>query len=183
MPSNHLILCCPLLILPSIFPIIRVFSNESALHIKQFTGGKIVSPGYILVKLPATINRSPWRLMGFPVGTRGKEHACQFRRCNRWGFDPWVREIPRERKWRLSPVWTEEPGSLGHKDPLGKEMATHYRILACRILWTEQPSRLRSTGLPRVRHYWSNLAYKHGDWHWVVLLGNEKVLRELNKWW
>ena len=32
MPSNHLILCCPLL--PSIFPSIRVFSNESALHIK-----------------------------------------------------------------------------------------------------------------------------------------------------
>ena len=30
MPSNHLILCCPLLLLPSIFPIIRVFSNESA---------------------------------------------------------------------------------------------------------------------------------------------------------
>ena len=33
MPSNHLILCCPLLLLPSIFPSIRVFSNESALHI------------------------------------------------------------------------------------------------------------------------------------------------------
>ena len=34
MPSNHLILCYPLLLLPSIFPSIRVFSNESALHIK-----------------------------------------------------------------------------------------------------------------------------------------------------
>ena len=34
MPSNHLILCCPLLLLPSIFPSIRVFANESALHIK-----------------------------------------------------------------------------------------------------------------------------------------------------
>ena len=33
-PSNHLILCCPLLLLPSIFPSIRVFSNESALHIR-----------------------------------------------------------------------------------------------------------------------------------------------------
>ena len=31
MPSNHLILCCPLLLLPSIFPNIRVFSNESVL--------------------------------------------------------------------------------------------------------------------------------------------------------
>ena len=34
MPSNHLILCCPLLLSPSIFPSIRVFSNESALHIR-----------------------------------------------------------------------------------------------------------------------------------------------------
>ena len=34
MPSNHIILCCPLLLLPSIFRSIRVFSNESALHIR-----------------------------------------------------------------------------------------------------------------------------------------------------
>ena len=34
MPSNHLILCHPLLLLPSIFPSIRVFSNELALHIR-----------------------------------------------------------------------------------------------------------------------------------------------------
>ena len=34
MPSNHLILCRPLLLLPSIFPSIRIFSNESALHIR-----------------------------------------------------------------------------------------------------------------------------------------------------
>ena len=34
MPSNHLTLCRPLLLLPSIFPRIRVFSNESALHIR-----------------------------------------------------------------------------------------------------------------------------------------------------
>ena len=33
MPSNHLILCCPLLFLPSVFPSIRVFSNESVLRI------------------------------------------------------------------------------------------------------------------------------------------------------
>ena len=34
MPSNHLILCCPLLFLLSVFPSIRVFSNESVLHIR-----------------------------------------------------------------------------------------------------------------------------------------------------
>ena len=35
MPSNHLILCRPLLLPPSIFPSIRVFSNESALHVRR----------------------------------------------------------------------------------------------------------------------------------------------------
>ena len=34
MPSNHLILCHPILLPPSVFPSIRVFSNESVLHIK-----------------------------------------------------------------------------------------------------------------------------------------------------
>ena len=34
MPSNHLTLCCPLLLLPSILPRIRVFSSESSLHIR-----------------------------------------------------------------------------------------------------------------------------------------------------
>ena len=34
MPSNHLILCCPLLLQPSVFPSVKVFSNELALHIR-----------------------------------------------------------------------------------------------------------------------------------------------------
>ena len=47
MPSNHLILCCSLLLLPSIFPSIRVFSIESVLHIrwpKYWSFSFIISP-------------------------------------------------------------------------------------------------------------------------------------------
>ena len=47
MPSNHLILCHPLLLLPSILPSIRVFSNESAIHIrwpKYWSFSYIISP-------------------------------------------------------------------------------------------------------------------------------------------
>ena len=47
MPSNHLLLCRPLLLLPSIFPSIRVFSNELALHIrwpKYWSFSFIISP-------------------------------------------------------------------------------------------------------------------------------------------
>ena len=42
MPSNHLILCRPLLLLPSIFPSIRVFSNDSALQLGGQSIGAIV---------------------------------------------------------------------------------------------------------------------------------------------
>ena len=42
--------------------------------------------------------------------------------------------------------------SLGWKDPLEKEMATHPNILAWRILWTEETSGLQSTGSQRVGH-------------------------------
>ena len=49
MPPNHLILCCPLLLLPSIFPSIRVFSSETALHIrwpKYWSFSFSTSPSY-----------------------------------------------------------------------------------------------------------------------------------------
>ena len=47
MPSNILILCCPLLLLPSVFPSIRIFSSESVLHIrwpKSWTFSFSISP-------------------------------------------------------------------------------------------------------------------------------------------
>ena len=42
--------------------------------------------------------------------------------------------------------------SLGWEDPLKKEMATHFSILAWRIPWTEEPGGLQSVGSQRVRH-------------------------------
>ena len=42
--------------------------------------------------------------------------------------------------------------SLGQKDPLEKEMATHSSILAREIPWTEEPGGLQSMGSQRVRH-------------------------------
>ena len=51
MPSNHLILCCPLLLLPSIFPSIRVFFSESVLHI----GGQSIGASVSASVLPMNI--------------------------------------------------------------------------------------------------------------------------------
>ena len=45
---------------------------------------------------------------------------------------------------RLSTVWEAQVQSLGRKDPLEKEMATHSSILAWRIPWTEKPGGLQS---------------------------------------
>ena len=42
--------------------------------------------------------------------------------------------------------------SLGQKDPLEKDMATHFSILVWEIPWTEEPSGLQSTGSHRVGH-------------------------------
>ena len=42
--------------------------------------------------------------------------------------------------------------SLGREDPLEKEMATHSSTLAWKIPWAEEPGRLQSVGLQRVRH-------------------------------
>ena len=46
----------------------------------------------------------------------------------------------------------KDMGSLGWEDPLELEMATHSNILAWKIPWTEEPSRLQSLGSQRVGH-------------------------------
>ena len=43
--------------------------------------------------------------LGFPGGASGKEPACQYRRCKRRGFDPWVGKIPWKRTWQPTPVF------------------------------------------------------------------------------
>ena len=45
--------------------------------------------------------------------------------------------------------------SLGQEDPLEKEMATHSGTLAWKIPWTEEPGRLQSMALQKVRHNWA----------------------------
>ena len=52
----------------------------------------------------------------------------------------------------LPAVWETWVWSLGREDPLEKEMATHSRILAWRIPWTEELGGLQCMGSQRVRH-------------------------------
>ena len=59
-------------------------------------------------------------------------------------MDQKVKRVPTMRETRVR--------SLGWEDPLEKEMATHSRILAWNIPWTEEPGWLLSMGLQRVGH-------------------------------
>ena len=84
-----------------------------------------------------------------PRWFNGKESACQCRRLRR--------------HW-----------SLGQEGPLKKEMATHSSVLARKIPWTEEPGRLQSVGLQRVRHDWAythNL-YNHISYSSLLLSSN-----------
>ena len=56
----------------------------------------------------------------------------------------WVKNLPAVQETRDQ--------SLGWKDPLEKEMATHSSILAWKISWTEEPGGLQSMGSQKVRH-------------------------------
>ena len=65
--------------------------------------------------------------------------------------DTWASLVAQRLKC-LSAIWETRVRSLGWEDPLEKEMATHSRILAWRIPWTEKPGGLQSMGSQRVRH-------------------------------
>ena len=58
---------------------------------------------------------------GFPGGTVGKEHACQFRRPKRCGFHLWVGKIPWRRVWQSTPVFLpgESPSTNETGSPQG----------------------------------------------------------------
>ena len=72
-----------------------------------------------------------------------------------------LKRLPSMRETR---VW-----SLGREDPLEKERATYSSILAWRIPWTEEPGRLQSTGLQRVRHDWATSLSLPPLWFLVLL--------------
>ena len=79
MPSNHLLLCCPLLLLPSLFPSIRLFSNESVLHIRW--------PKYWNCSFSLSPSNEYSRLISFRISLQSRDSqesspASQVKRIN-----------------------------------------------------------------------------------------------------
>ena len=92
MPSNHLILCCPLLLLPSIFPSIRVISSESVLLIrwpKYWSFSFNVSPpneysGLISLRTDwfDLLDLLDWTLLESPLDSQESSSTPQFKSIN-----------------------------------------------------------------------------------------------------
>ena len=81
-PSNHLILCHPLLLPPSIFPSIRVFSNESVLHIRwpeYWSFSFSISPSNEQASLIAQLVKNPPAIQETPVRFLGQEDLLEKR--------------------------------------------------------------------------------------------------------
>ena len=157
MPSNHLILCRSVLLLPSIFPSIRVFSNESSLHIRW--------PKYWSFSFTISLSNEYSGLISFRVDwldllvAQGslksllQHHSSKALIVQHSSFFTLAWKIP----------WMEEPGGLqsmgslrvGHDSDftftfhfhaLEKEMTTHSSVLAWRIPGMGEPVGCRLWG-------------------------------------
>ena len=90
-----------------------------------------------------TVSLCPASFWGFPGGTSGKETTCQWKRCKRGRFDPWVGKISWRRAWQPTPVFL------------------------CGVsLWIGEPGRLWLIEFQAIRHDWSDLA--HALLHFVL---------------
>ena len=159
MPSNCLILCCLLLLLPLIFLGIRVFSNESILRIRW--------PKYWSFSFSISTSNEYSGLISFRIdwldvlavqGTLKSSPIPQFKSISSlvlsflYGptltfiHDYWKNHsfaaLLAQRLKHLPGMQETRVRSLGWEHPLEKEMATHSSTLAWRIPWREEPDRL-----------------------------------------
>ena len=85
-PSNHLILCCPLFFLPSVFPSMKVFTNESALHIRQ--------PKYWSFSFSISLSNEYSRLISFRID-----------QCNLLAVQGRLKSLLQHHNLRVSVLW------------------------------------------------------------------------------
>ena len=165
MPSNHLILYHPLLLLPSIFPSIRIFSNEVVLHGRwpkywsfsfsispsnEYSGlvsfrmgwlDLLQSKGLSRVSTPQFKSINSQALNGTPL-----QHSCLENPMDRGAW--WAAVSGVAQSWTRLSDFT----FTFYFHALEKEMATHSSVLAWRIPGMGEPGGLPSLGSHRVGH-------------------------------
>ena len=167
-PTNHLILCNPLLLPPSIFPSIRVLSNKSILHIrwpKYWSFRFSISPSN---EYSGLISCSiDWLDLFAVQGTLKnllQHHSSKA--AILWCSAFFVVQLPHpytNTGKTMALTWWTFVGKVmfllfNMLSRLEKEMATHSSVLAWRIPGTGEPGGLPSMGSNRVGHDWSDLA-------------------------
>ena len=140
MPSNHLILCCPLLLLSSIFPSIRVFSNESSLYIrwpKYWSLSFNISPSNEYSGL--IFFRMDW--LDLPAVQETLESLLQHHssKASIWCSAFFIVQLSH------SYMTTRETIALTRQTFVGKVMSLFFNML----------SRLVITFLPKSKHLWT----------------------------
>ena len=166
MPSNHLIICHPLLLPPLIFPSIRVFSHESALHSRR--------PKYWSFSFSISPSNDYSELISFRMdwldrlAVRGtlksvlQHHSSKasILRCSAFVIVQLSHPYKTTGKTTALTRWTFVGKVISllfntlSRFVLEKAMAPHSSTLAWQIPWTEEPGRLQSMGSLRVRHDW-----------------------------
>ena len=140
MPSNHLNLCRPLLLPPSILPSIRVFSSESVLLIRQ--------PKYWSFSFSISPSNEHSGLISFRMDL-----------LDLLAVQGTLKSLLQHHSSKAS--------ILQHSAFfMGKAIAPHSSTLAWKIPWMEEPGRLQSMGLLRVRHDWATSLSLLTFMHW-----------------
>ena len=163
MQSNHLILCSPLLLLPSIFPSIRVFSNESTLYKrwpKDWSFSFIISLSNEYSGLISF--RMNWLNILEVQGTQESSPTPQFKSINSlvlsFLYSPTLTSIHDYWKNHSLPRQTFVGKAMSllfnivSRLIMEKAMAPHSSTLAWKIPWMEEPGGLQSVGSLRVGH-------------------------------
>ena len=162
MPSNHFILCQPLLLLPSIFPRIRVFSHESSSshQVAKVLEFQLQHQSFEWIFRTDFIYDG---LVGSPCSPRDSQESSptpQFKTINSSVFfivqlsHPYMatgKTIALTRQTFVGKVMSLLFNMLS-KLVMEKAMAPHSSTLAWKIPWAEEPGRLQSVGLLRVGH-------------------------------
>ena len=166
MPSNHFLLCCPLLLLPSIFPSIRIFSNESVLHIrwpKYWSFSFSSSPsneysGLIFFRIDCfyllAVQRTLRSLLQHHSSkTSVLRHSAFFMVQFSHSYMATGKTIALT-IWTLMANWCLCFLIFCLGSSMEMAMASHSSALAWKIPWMEEPGSRQSMGSQRVGHDW-----------------------------
>ena len=153
MPSSHLILSCPLLLLPPIPPSIRVFSNESALLIRWPKYWRVSASTSVLPK-----NTQDWS----PLGWTGWI-ALQSKGLSRVSSNPTV-----QKHQFFGAQLSSQSNSHIHTWPLKKTTALTRQTFVGQVtfLLFNMPSRFVITFLPRSKRLLMSWLHHHLQWFW-----------------